>query len=225
MYMRTQTKLLAVALVAVGFLPGLAFAKNSEPIKHGLALGLMANHSSLITPMPLVKLRGNDNDQDNQPGHKQAVNGTVSATASTGFTLTDSKGTVWTINTANTTIITAFGQTLALDSITVGSHANVQGSVSGNTVTASRVVISPANTHPASGFGTVTAVNGSSLTLQLNNHGIISSATVSTNASTTVIQNGATTTTSAITVGSKISVKGLWDEVLNVLNAIKIKIF
>ncbi len=84
----------------------------------------------------------------------------------------------------------------------------------------------PANTHPASGRGTVTAVSGNNFTLQLNNHGIISSATVNTNASTTIItKNGTATTTAAITVGSKVKVKGFWDEISNILKAIKVKIF
>lgn len=225
--MRKFTQVSAIALVALGLLPALAFANGNKQNEgnqtKGVSFGTMMRHNS--NGMFELKKSDSNSKANLNYGLRQNVNGTVNAISAVGFSLMDSKGTVWTINTSGAKIFTAFGQAISLADVTVNSHASVQGSVSGNVVTASKIVLSPANTHTAAGVGIVTAINGSSFTLQLNNHGIVSSATVNTNASTTVLQNGATTTTSAIAIGSNVVVKGLWNEILNVLNAIKIRIF
>jgi len=63
------------------------------------------------------------------------------------------------------------------------------------------------------------------ITIQASQTGVVYPVTINTSANTTVAAHGGTaTTTAAITVGSKINVKGLWDELLNVLNAIRIRI-
>lgn len=239
--MRKFMSYAAPLILAAGIFPTVSLAHNNEmsakadmDINPGLHLGQLLDHGPAIDAQTGIQVKGEednnknkDNDQDDNgnPVKPQVVSGTVSNVSSSGFSLTDNSGMVWTVNAGSASIMEAFGQAVSLSGVTSGSHANVQGTASGNVITANRIVVSPANTHPASGRGTVTAVSGGSFTLQLNNHGIISSATVNTNASTTVTHNGTSTTASAITVGTKVAVKGLWDEILNVLNAIKIKIF
>jgi len=168
----------------------------------------------------------NDNGKNNVDVQEQeSFSGTVTAVGSTSFNFKAEDGTMFTVDTSNAKIVQAFGSAITLNSVVVGDNAKVNGTVNGNIITASRVMVTPPNTHKAVGAGTVTAVNGNSFTLKTDNHGIISSATVNTSASTTIIsQNGATTTSASILVGSQVLVKGLWDELLNVLNAIKIRI-
>jgi hypothetical protein len=201
------TKILAFATILSLAAPIAAFAHgNGLENGKGLKLGLKLHNG--------VDLR--------QTKHYE---GKVTATSATGFTLlTENKGS-FTVTTSEAKITDAFGAALTLGSIHVNDNASVKGVVNGTTINAKLVVVTPANTHRAEGGGKVTAVSGNQITVQQNNHGIISSFTVNTNASTVVIgTNNNTTTTSSILVGSKIRVKGLWDEVLNVLNAIKIKI-
>lgn len=151
--------------------------------------------------------------------------GTVTAVNSAGFTLNGLNGQTLTVLTADAVIKNVFGGSLALSGIHVNDKVEVKGSVSGTTVTASSVVVVPANTHKAEAFGKVTAISGSAITLQTNNKGIISSVVVNTGANTTFTKDGSTTTIASAQVGSTIKAKGLWDEVLNVFNALKVKIY
>ncbi len=155
--------------------------------------------------------------------HK-SVTGKVTAINSTGFNMTAKNNKTFTVNTPSTTILTVYGTTIGLSGIKIDDNVMVLGTQNASTINASLVVVTPANTHPAKTNGTVTAVSGSTITVQSTHDGVIYPVTINTNASTTVISGGNATTTAAITVGSKISVKGLWDELLNVLNAIKIRI-
>lgn len=157
---------------------------------------------------------------------QRTLNGTVTAVNSTGFTLqTAGTTTPVSVNTVDAKIMKAFGLTITLADIHVNDKAEVKGKFDGNVFEAKTVMVTPPNTHKAQGKGTITAVNGSQLTVQQNNHGIISSFTVNTNASTTVVaQNGSTTTSASLLAGVKIKVKGLWDEINNLLNAVQIKI-
>src|SRR6185369_14880175 len=113
--------ILAIALVAISVLPTLAFAKdnNNNHEGHGLALGVMLKHDLQKMPVPKILDPNNKHDKDkderpDNPDQKRAVSGTISATSTTSFSLTDSQGTVCTINTSGATIVTAFGQTIAL---------------------------------------------------------------------------------------------------------------
>ncbi len=157
--------------------------------------------------------------------HKN-YSGTVTAVSATNFTITDSKGTVYTVTLAADAKITRPFSTVALvlSDIKVTDKVEVKGTLSGSTITAKTVVVTKAGTHKASTVGTVTAVSGNTITVQNTHTGVVSNVTVKTDANTTVDKDGSPATTADVTVGSKVGVKGLWDETLNVLNAIKISI-
>lgn len=159
-------------------------------------------------------------------GHNRAKNGTITAIGSTSFILQPNGSTTpFTVNITGATITQVFGLQIQIGDIHVNDKAVVKGTVSGNTINATSIIITPANTHRAEAKGVVTAVNGNTITLQTKHRGVVNSVTINTNSSTTVQnQNNATSSISSIVVGSKIQVKGLWNELLNVLNAFKIKI-
>ena len=150
--------------------------------------------------------------------------GTVTVVGSSTFDFKTAKGDTFTVNTSGAKIVDISGNALTLANIAVNDKVDIRGTGSGNTITAKTVLVTPPNTHVASGRGKVTAINGSSLTVSQTNHGIVSSFTVNTSSSTVFTSSTTTTTLASVQVGSKITVKGLWDEIANVLNAIKIHI-
>ena len=159
--------------------------------------------------------------------HDRVRSGTVTAVSTSGFTLKARDGTVFTVNVTSDTKLTLVGTgAIKLSDITVNANALVTGKVDGTAITAKVVVVTPANTHPATAKGTVTAVAGTSFSLQTNNHGVISNVTVNTDANTKIQKSSSTSTATMadVTVGAVVKVRGLWDEILNVLNAIKIRI-
>lgn len=186
---------------------------------------------------------GDDHEGDDRRGDDRVFNlsinhdqdhldrariGTVTAVGSNSFTLKANDGKVYTVSTTNAQITGPFNNTVAFSTIKVNDKARVKGMVDATTtpgsllIAATRVVITPANTHPAKVKGTVTAVNGSTITLQTKHDQTI---TVNTDSSTTVTKaDGTTGTSSDVTVGSSVKVKGLWNMVLNVFNAIKIRL-
>jgi uncharacterized membrane protein len=104
--------------------------------------------------------------------------------------------------------------------IQVGDRVTVNGMLSGSTLTANFVYDMPVNKAFASDKGVVTAVAGSNLTVQAKNG---ASATVATNSNTQVVnQSNDTATTADVTVGTKVKVFGIWDNILHVLTALKI---
>lgn len=152
----------------------------------------------------------------------QHKSGKVTAVSTTSFTLTTDDGTVYTVNTAGATFSTAFNGSFSQATLKAEDYVKVKGSVSGSTITAKTILVSPLNTQPAKGKGTVTAVSGSTLTVQTKGNNTV---TVNTDANTSVTKtDGSTGAVSDVAVGSKVSVKGLWNSMLNTLNAIKIKI-
>ena len=198
--------------------------------------------AAIILVLPSLALAHNERDNDGRAEAKiktdlrlrlenhfrkdRHLNGTVTAVSSIGFSLqTEATTTPVTVNTVDAKIMKAFGMTITLADVHVNDKAQVTGKFDGSVFKANTVMVTPPNTHRAVGKGTITAVSGNQLTVQQNNHGIVSSFTVNTNASTTVIaQNGSTTTTTSLLTGVKIKVMGLWDELTNMLNALKIKI-
>ncbi len=157
---------------------------------------------------------------------ERRAKGTVTAVSSNSFSFKTEDGKVFTVGTTNAKITSQFKGIIALADVHVNDKVGVSEITAGSQITAKTVVVTPANTHPASGRGVVSAVTGSGFTLKTNNQGIVSFVIVNTQSTRAVIkqQNGAITTSASILVGSKVMVKGLWDEVLNIFNAIKINI-
>ena len=219
--MRKLTLVLATGLLAITPFMALAHDGGALGVKAEDNDGVHVNVNGLFNGMH----RGdNDNDGDENGQNNHHLAGTVTAVSATGFTLTEADGSSFTVNTASAKITEAFMGSITLGNVMVNDKASVEGSVNGSVVNADRVVITAPNTHKALGKGTVTSVGTNSFTVQQNNHGIVSSFTVDTNASTTVVNKNGTTTMASILVGSKVLVKGLWDEILNVLKAITVRI-
>ncbi len=146
--------------------------------------------------------------------------GTVTGTSSTGFTFTTKHNGTLTVVDSGATIISVPNTAITNTNIQVGDKVTVNGTLSGSTLTANFVYDMPVNKAFASDKGVVTAVAGSDLTVQAKNG---ASATVATNSNTQVVsQNGGTATTSDVTVGTKVRVFGIWDNILHVLTALKI---
>ncbi len=163
-------------------------------------------------------------EHKSQSYEHKAFTGTVTALSTTGFTLTSANGTVYTVTTANAQMKHPFDGSIVLADIKVNDKVVVKGTLTGTTIAAKTVLDMPANTHIAKAKGLVTAVTGNTVTLQTNHDGVISNVTVKTDTNTQYTKDGQTGTSADVKVGSRINVKGLWDETLNVLNAIKISI-
>ena len=159
--------------------------------------------------------------------HRHVISGKVTAATATNITVIAKNGTVYTVTvTGDTKIEKAFGVSIPFADIKVNDNVWVKGLVTNNVIAARSIFVTPVNTHPARAKGEVKAVSGNTVTVQTNNHGVVSDVTVKTDANTQVTKaDGTLGATADVTVGSKVKVKGLWDEVLNVLNAIKIRIW
>lgn len=198
---------------------------------------------ALVIATPIAAFAHNDGDskdrghkfgifkkisKDKKENEKRAVSlrGTVTAVSTNSFTLL-SDSTSYTVNTDQAKIENVYGGNIVLGALQVNSNVHVTGTRENNNqvITAKRVLVSPPNTHPAKAVGTVTATSSASFTIKTNNSGIIGNLQVQTSSSTVYTKNGATTTSAALTATSKVKVKGFWDEVANVFNAIKVKIF
>ena len=215
------TKITAGGALALLILPSVALAHDGRGERE-----MSSKIKGKIDAAISERRHHNDDDEDDSNEHKRQVRGTVTAVTTGSFDVKTADGTVFMVLVDGTTkIVGPFGQSLALANINVDDMALVKGVTNGSRITASMVIVTPKNTHRAVAKGKVTAVSGNTITLQSQSHGVVYSVTVNTNASTTVQTAGIATTTAAVQVGSKISAKGLWDEVLNVLNAITIKIF
>lgn len=140
-----------------------------------------------------------------------SVSGTVTAKQDTVLTISGKNGAVHTVQAANA-LFSSGGDAATLSDIQVGDSVKVKGVMNGSILVASKVheksriskeaLITLDNVRA----GIVTAVSGSGFTI--TRFGTGTSATVSTNASTTVKVNGLATTSSAITPGSTVFVVG-----------------
>jgi hypothetical protein len=147
--------------------------------------------------------------------------GIVTAKSSTGFTFTTKANQTFTVDTASAKIIRIPRTVISLADITVGDRANVVGTKSGTVITASVVFDLSQTLKPATAKGTVTAVAGSNITVQVD--GATNPLAVKVDGDTQVVN--ASATLADVTVDSKVKLIGFWDTVLNVFNAIKIKLF
>jgi hypothetical protein len=211
--MKNITKIAAVSLLALMVFPTAAFAHGNKDNDSHDDNG---KHRGIIK-----RLFHGREDKD----HKMLRSGTVTAVGSSSFDMKLKDGTVVTVLTASAKITKPFESEIKLADIKVDDKASVVGTLNGSQITATHVMITPMNTHPAKAKGTVTAVNGNTVTVQTQHQGVVSNVTVNTNANTQVTKaDGSTGTAADVQVGSTVKVKGLWNEILNVLNAIKIRI-
>jgi hypothetical protein len=150
-------------------------------------------------------------------------NGTVTATSDNGFTIVAKDGTTFTIDADSAKIVSVPRNAITLSDIKVGDVVHVNGQLTDNNVDANVVFVMPANLKAAIAEGTVTAVNDDSITLQTKEDG--TTITVNTTDDTKITnEDGETVAQSEIETGVKAEIKGFWDSVKNVFNAIKIQL-
>jgi Domain of unknown function (DUF5666) len=96
--------------------------------------------------------------QNHMASSTPSISGTVSAVSGSILTVTGSDGTVYTVDTTNATLIKQGNPTNSISAINVGDSVQIQGTVSGTSVTATVVLdnVAASSTHP--GFlGTITS--------------------------------------------------------------------
>lgn len=228
----------SIAIVAAMVAPGMAFAHDGDDDNDNNRHGQVRAENRFV----------NDDDEDKDRKERQNVNefgvkvfdnegkrhgwglmphlfvaGVVTAKSGDNLTV-DTKGdTDITIDTSDAKIIEVPHKVVAIGDIEVGDKVSATGSRSGNTLNADVIYTVPANLKPAVAKGTVTATTSDSITVQ-NKNG--QTATVNTNSDTEVVtQDGEAATLADIDTDSKVKVFGFWDSVLNVLTAVKIKLW
>lgn len=141
----------------------------------------------------------------------RSITGTVSAISGTTLTIAGKDAAVYSVNVANATFV-AHDLVIALSDIKVGDTVKVKGTANGNVIIASKVknltydkrlMLSKLENLRA---GIVTSVSSGAFTI--TRFGTGTSATIATNASTSVKVNGKATTSAAITPGSAVVVVG-----------------
>ncbi len=214
--------LLAAALIVALAVPGLASAHGKDKKGgNGWSWGKNVKQERRTSEVNEFGVRVWNDGAIQLPGgifHK----GAVIATSSTGFTLKEG-GTTYTVTTGSAKLVQLPHTVITLSGIAVNDSVSVTGIVSGSTIDASVVFVTKANIKPAAAKGTVTAVSGNTVTVQTKDNKIV---TVNTDSNTQVVRKDGTAGTVAtdVTTNSKVKLFGLWDSVLHVFNAIKIKI-
>lgn len=153
-------------------------------------------------------------DQDgSMHGQRPTAVGKVTAISGSTITITDQRAnTTYTVDASNATIDKGPNATGLLSDITVGSMIAVQGTVSGSSIVATSIHegFGPGGfgRHGRMGgpgaMGTVTSVNGNTITLTDRDGGIYTVDASSAN----IRANGATSTLTTVKVGDKLVVHG-----------------
>lgn len=188
------------------------------------------NHDKSNTKLNEFGVRVLDNNGkhkgEDHGGFIQAMfyTGTVTAVSTDGFTILTKNNQTFTVKTDSAKLIMIPRTVISLSDIKVGDKANVTGTLSGVVITASVVYDLSQNLKPAVAKGEVTAVSGNDLTVQVA--GATQSLPVKVDGDTQVVNADKTPATIAdVQSGTTVKVIGFWDNILNVFNAIKIKLF
>lgn len=202
--------------------------KHTERIAY-LATGLVAVSPLLLAGVAFAQAPQGSSGQGDGHGrgdfmrnHTPGVFGTVSAI--NGSTLTiDSKGfgknttqTTYSVDASNATV-TKDQATSSVSAIATGDMVLVEGTVNGSSISATSIRDGMKGGGGSMGgwrgsgvMGTVTALDGSIITLQSKGYGQNASQTTYTvnAANATVMKNAATSTLAAIAVGDRLMVQG-----------------
>lgn len=222
------------ALVAVA-IPSFAFARGNESNQaqqrasttnqYSIHLSGSNNKSDFERDEDKDDDRGKDGDRGSM-NHKLPwlfYNGTVTAVTDTGFTFDTKEGVSMTVNTSSAKIVQIPRTVITLADVKVGDTVHITGTIIDTTITASVVYTLPANLKPTVAKGTVTAVTDNTMTVLTKDNQTIS---VNTDTNTQVVtQDHQPATLADVQTGAKVKLFGLWDSVLNVFNAIKIKLW
>ncbi|MES2225056.1 MAG: DUF5666 domain-containing protein [Patescibacteria group bacterium] len=206
----------ALALVAV---IGLSQTASATDAKAGINVTAAPVAVSAKAQADMKLRMGDDENRNAIFGTVTAVSSTTITIASTDSGKTGAPVTVYTVNTA-TAVVDKDTKASTAAAIVVGDHVMVQGTVTGNTIVATKIHngvmakgvngnkdgmknILEGNGQPIVG-GTVTAVNGNTVTI--TNKSNIAYTIDVTNAKVT--KNGTASTSSTIAVGDTVLVQG-----------------
>jgi len=148
--------------------------------------------------------------------HLNSWTGTVSSVSGNMFTLAANNGATYTVDASAAKTHRRFGAMMQVADIQAGDSVVVKGTADGSTIKAA--VIRDTSLQAKNGVfsGKVTAVSGSSFTVQTGSRG---SQTVNTDSSTVFKKNGQAATISDVMVGSQVRVTGVWDKTNNNISA------
>ena len=211
--MKKTLSYLGLAVVAIGML-GLGSSAFAQSANLSANIQLPGSNGGLeIHGQGRGDMDGHD--QNDQSMKKPGVMGTVTAISGNTITISGMNGTSYTINASNAKLTKGFGNdatTITLSSIAVGDRVGAQGTLSGNSLTATTVIdfgtgmglgqmMGNDKTHIV---GKVTAVSGNTVTISARNQIYTIDAT---NAKITEGFGTAATTISvgAIAVGDQVS--------------------
>jgi len=176
----------AIALAAV-VLPSLAFADN------GNVNGNMSLHSNV-----------------NATVKRKSVTGIVASVSGMTIMLTakNASSTVYSVDATNAKLVRRYGASMQITDIQTGDMLQVQGTVTGTSVTASAVRDLSLQQRNGSFVGTITAINGSSFTLNSKARG---DQTINLTSTTVYRLGDKAASSTALAVGETVTVNGVWD--------------
>jgi hypothetical protein len=191
--------------------PALAFAQTGAD-NRATGGGALPAH----TPPVRVHLSANATST-----RASLISGTVASLSGSSITLTGSKGVTYAVDATNAKFIRRYGAAMQLSDVQTGDALLVTGVVSGTSVAAKTVRDQSLQAHNGTFIGTVSAVNGTSFTLQSKARG---SQTINTTSSTVFKKGTVSSGLSDIAVGQTVTVSGVWDRTNSNITATRVTI-
>ena len=130
--------------------------------------------------------------------------------------MTAANGGTYTVDASAAKTHRRFGAAMQVGDIQPGDSVVVKGTVDGSSIKAEYVRDTSLQARNGVFSGKVTAINGSSFTLQTYGRG---QETVNTDSATMFKKNGQPAQLSALAVGSQVRVAGVWDKTNNNISA------
>lgn len=137
------------------------------------------------------------------------------------MTAKNSSSTVYSVDATNAKLVRRFGAAMQLSDMQAGDILTVTGIINGTQITAKTIRDQSLQAHNGTFVGTVTAVNGSSFTLQSKARG---TQTINTTSATIFREGTASTSLSNIAVGQTVTVVGVWDRTNSNVTATRVTI-
>lgn len=180
-----------------------------------------------------VKVFDNQRDHNNLTSHRNSAHamftkmffysGEVISVGENNFVIETHTGAMFTVEAADAKIIRLPWEEIAMSEIQVGDKVHINGTLSGAVVTAAVIYDLSANRKLAMAKGTVTATDDQTLVVQTTRAEQPLTVEVSSNTQVDAKHNS-DVTLADVESGSKVKIFGLWDELLNIFTAVKIKI-
>ena len=216
-----KSKAIATGVIALSLLAASpVFADSNKGEDNGLHLGLFAKilHEDRKDDGQDRREERKADRQDERENHAVSgatttrpfmVEGMVTAINGATLTVQGSHGAVYSVNSVNASFVGHHNAAITLGSIKVHDKVAVTGTLSGSTITATKVKDTSDQTGKiARSFtaGIVTGINGSLVTI--GNFGSTGTSTFVTNSATKFKVNGSAASSSALTLGSHVVVLG-----------------